>query len=294
MPEQPWTVLRLITWTQGYFEKHGIESPRLHAEVLLAHVLGWKRIDLYTQFDQVVEPTNLAAYRELIKRRLQHEPLQYLVGKTEFLALSLQVQPGVLIPRPETEVLVEQTIDLARQMLFISELLAADVGTGSGAIAIALAKFIPSLKVVATDVSPEALTIARGNAERHGVANRIRFLEGDFLEPLRRDGLAGKLHFLISNPPYIREGDWANLMPEVRNHEPRAAAIAGPEGTEFHRGLIDGAKEFLLPGGWLILEIDPPQAEVVRRLAQSADHLRDVATVKDHQDRDRALLAKRA
>jgi len=293
MTEQPWAVLRLVTWTQDYFEKHAIESPRLHAEVLLAHVLGWKRIDLYTHFDEVVEPAHLAAYRELIKRRLEHEPLQYLVGKAEFLSLSLQVRPGVLIPRPETEILVEKAIELARAMLFTTGLLAADVGTGSGAIAVALTKFIPPLKVVATDISAEALAIARDNADHHGVAHRIRFLQGDFLEPLRRDGLAGKLHFLISNPPYIREDQWADLMPEVRDHEPRAALIAGPDGAEFHRGLIAGAEELLVPGGRLIFEIDPPQADTVRRLAQSADHLAHVVILKDHQDRDRALLAER-
>lgn len=252
---ESWTVLRLLTWTTDYLKSNGSESPRLDAEVLLAHARGCERIMLYTAFDQVVDDETRAKFRDLVKRRATGEPVAYLVGRREFYSLNFRVTSAVLIPRPETEFLVVAVLDAVKEIGGQnSELLIADVGTGSGAIAITVAKHEPTVKLVAIDISPPALAIAKENATTHGVADRIEFIEGDLLASLPAEP---RFAVIASNPPYIGEGEINTLAKSVINHEPRHALISGPTGTEIIERLIPQAAERLLPSGALILEVSP-------------------------------------
>jgi release factor glutamine methyltransferase len=255
---EPWTVLRLLTWTTDYLKSHGSDSPRLDAEVLLAHARGCERIQLYTAFDEVVNDDVRAAFRDLVKRRAEGVPVAYLVGKREFYSLSFRVTPDVLIPRPETEFVVLEALDALKIKNQKSKIenppLIADIGTGSGAIAIAVAKHCPGCRVVATDISSAALNIARENAATHGVADRIDFLQGDLFEPVSSES---RFTVVASNPPYIGENELGTLAASVRDHEPRHALIAGPTGTEIIERLIPQAADRLQPGGRLIVEISP-------------------------------------
>jgi release factor glutamine methyltransferase len=252
--DQPWTVGRLLTWTTDWLASRGAESARLDAEVLLAHVRGCPRIALYTAFDEPVGDAARARFRELVKRRGAGEPVAYLVGSREFFSLALAVSPAVLVPRPETEGLVVRVIDLCKAA---EAPRIVDVGTGSGAIAVALAKHLPRARLVATDVSPEALAVARANAARHGVAERIEFVACDLLDD---PAAAGPWDVIASNPPYVREDEFESLPPDVRLYEPRGALVAGPRGVEVVERLAAAAAERLAAGGWLVVEIGPTVA----------------------------------
>jgi release factor glutamine methyltransferase len=286
---ETWTVLRLLTWTTDYLKTHGSDSPRLDAEVLLAHARACERITLYTAFDEIVTDDVRAVFRELVKRRSQGTPVAYLVGKREFYSLSFRVTPDVLIPRPETEFVVVAALD-ALKGLPISEPLVADVGTGSGAIAVAVAKHAPACRVTAIDLSPVAIAIAQENAARHQVADRIEFVAGDLLTPLPPEQ---KFAVIASNPPYVSEIEFAALAPSVRNHEPRQALVAGPAGTEIIERLIPQAAERLLPGGWLILEISPMIAARVTELLAADGRFEPPATIKDLAGLARVVKARK-
>ena len=260
--DEPWTVGRLLTWTTDWLAARGAESPRLDAEVLLAFVRGCPRIALYTAFGETVPDAERGRFRELVKRRGAGEPVAYLVGSREFFSLPLAVSPAVLVPRPETEGLVVRTLDLCRSAEAPRII---DVGTGSGAIAIALAKHLPRAEITATDISAAALEVARGNAERHGVAERIRFVHGDLCAAAE-----GPWTVMVSNPPYVREDEFAALPRDVREHEPRGALVAGPEGTEVVARLAVAAAAALAPGGWLLVEIGPAVADASLRLLEGA------------------------
>ena len=302
----PWTVLRLLTWTTDYLKSHSADSPRLDAEVLLAHARGCERITLYTAFDEVVSEEVRARFRDLVKRRAEGTPVAYLVGKREFYSLSFRVTPDVLIPRPETEFVVLAALDALKGSGFrvqgsdseeirnpkskIQNPLVADVGTGSGAIAVAIAKHAPNCRVVATDISAAALSIAKENAKSHHVSDRIKFLEGDLLAPVPAEP---RFAVIVSNPPYIGENEIGTLAASVRDHEPRHALIAGPTGTEVIERLLPQAAERLLPGGWLILEISPLVASRVVELI-AADRRYEPATItKDLAGLARVVKARR-
>jgi len=285
MPES-WTILRLLTWTTDYLKSHGSDSPRLGAEVLLAHARGCERIMLYAAFDQVVDEPTRANFRELVKRRAEGVPVAYLVGKREFYSLSYRVTPDVLIPRPETEFVVVAALDALKE--FQSPLV-VDVGTGSGAIVVAIAKYAPQAKVVATDISTAALAIARENAAAHQVAERIEFIEGDLLTSLPAEP---RFAVIASNPPYIGEDEVGTLSPSVIQHEPRQALIAGPTGTQTIDRLIPQAAERLLPGGWLILEVSPIIAGRVVELVTASGQFRPPAVVKDLAGLPRVVKAR--
>src|SRR6478736_3662730 len=208
---ESWTVLRLLTWTTDYLKSNGSESPRLDAEVLLAHARGCERIMLYAAFDSIVDDQTRATFRDLVKRRSTGEPVAYLVGSREFYSLSFRVTPAVLIPRPETEFVVVAVLDAVKEGRGRkSDLLIADVGTGSGAIAVTVAKHEPAAKVVAIDISAAALAIAKENATAHGVGERIDFVEGDLLASLPAEP---RFAVIASNPPYIGEGEIGTLAP---------------------------------------------------------------------------------
>ena len=244
----PWTLLRLILWSSEYLEGKGLSSGRLDAEYLLAHVLGTGRLQLYMDFERPLEQEELNQFRPLLKRRASREPLQYILGRQPFRELELIVRPGVLIPRPETEQLVDEVLDW-----FLSEEVdrptALDVGTGSGAIALSLAAE-SGAKVVATDISNVALDLARSNAEAAGLEALIEFREGRIFEPIPA---TDRFDAIVSNPPYVREVDELLLEPEVLDWEPREALFSGKDGLDVIRDLVAGAFQYLRPGGLLAL-----------------------------------------
>ena len=257
---ESWTVLKLLRWTADYFKGRGIDSPRLDAELLLAATLGLDRVGLYLNFERPLQTEELAAYRERVRRRAGREPLAYILGHTEFWSLPLKVTRDVLIPRPDTELLVEQAL---QRVAGPARML--DVGTGSGALAIALAHEKPEWQVKATDISAAALAIAAENARTNGLEGRIDFLAGD-LAALP----AGPFDLIVSNPPYIPAGDLAGLMSEVRDFEPRLALDGGDDGLDAYRALARQAGKALAPGGWLLVEVGIDQSAAVQALFAAA------------------------
>jgi release factor glutamine methyltransferase len=291
----PWTILRLLTWTTDFLKSHGSDSPRLDAEVLLAHARGCERIMLYAAFDQVVDEATRAKFREVVKRRSEGVPVAYLVGKREFYSLAFQVTPDVLIPRPETEFVVVAAIDALKEIQnfkspAVNQPVVADIGTGSGAIAVAIAKHAPQARIVATDISPAALAIAKENAATHQVAEQIEFVEGDLLGSAPPDA---RFTVIASNPPYIGEAEIGSLSPSVMQYEPHRALIAGPTGTEVIERLIPQAAERLLPGGWLILEVSPVIAGRVIEQITAGGQLEPPAVIKDLAGLPRVVKARR-
>lgn len=293
--EQPssdvWTVGRLLTWTTDWLSSRGSESPRLDAEVLLAFVRGCPRIALYTAFDVPVNEEERARFRSLVKRRGEGEPVAYLVGSREFFSLPFAVSPAVLVPRPETEQLVIRVLDLCKTAGASGEKpRIIDVGTGSGAIAVTLAKRLQQAEFVATDISAEALVVARDNAERHGVADRIEFVECDLLDDPRA---AGPWDVIVSNPPYVREDEFEALPRDVRLHEPRTALVAGPTGVEVVGRLAAAAAEKLVPGGWLLVEVGPSTATAAEEVIAAEAGLSLEPTLKDMAGLPRIVQARR-
>jgi len=262
----------------------------LDAEILLAYALGCQRIDLYTSYESVPSDEARATFRQLVLRRAAGEPVAYLVGRREFYCLSFRVNSHVLIPRPETELLVVTLLELARQWPHEKPLRICDVGTGSGIVAICAAKHLPRCSVIATDISPQALAVARMNAEEHGVAERIRFVESDLLCVLAPEE---RFAFLVSNPPYVREDEFADLPVEVRQFEPRHALVAGPQGTEIIQRLLPQAAERLVSAGYLLLEISPRLHEEIRQLIASNPHFELGETREDLARLPRVVLARK-
>lgn len=245
-------------------EEKGIISPRLNAETLLAEATGMTRVELYTSFDKPLSPAETDRFRALIRRRLTHEPLQYITGKKGFRHLELRINPAVLIPRPETELLVERALQKMREDASLKVVL--DLGTGSGCIALAVAQENRGAEVHASDVSTAALEVARSNAEECLLSERIRFHPSDLFSSLPQ-ALRGGVHLVLSNPPYVPEREYAELPEEVREHEPRLALLVNGDGTCFHRRILEEARAWLAPGGWVILEGGAPQMESVKGLA---------------------------
>ncbi len=287
----PWTTRRLLAWTEAHFARRNIDSPRISAEMLLAHVLGTTRIKLYTDMDRPATELERAAFRELVERASNHEPVDYLIGQAPFFSLMLKVTPAVLIPRPSTETVVEHILQHARRTPGFSSPLIAEVGTGSGAIAVALAKHLPTSRVIATDISAEALEVARENAAIHNVADRIEFRQGDLLEPLA--DLKLRVRYLVSNPPYISDEEWQDVEPNVKDHEPTQALRGGVDGLRFIRPLIEHANEYLDRPGQLVLEVAAAHKAAVLKLAEEA-RLRHAHVLADHEALPRVLVADRA
>ena len=257
--KQTWTILEVLRWTIGRFERHGIASARLDAELLATQAFGRTRVELYTHFDQPLGDPELSAYRGLVQRRMAGESVAYILGRKEFWSLDLQVDARVLVPRPDTETLVEQALELLKAMPDKGRPpRVADIGTGSGALALALKKERPGDEVFAVDVSPDALEVARGNANRLGFD--VTFLQGDLVSPL-----AGPFDLIASNPPYIPSQDIAGLSPEVRR-EPSLALDGGADGLVLVRRLASDARKILAPGGALAMEIGAGQAASVMEI----------------------------
>jgi len=294
-PKDIWTVGRLLTWTTEWLTSRGSDSPRLDAEVLLASVRGCPRIALYTAFDTPVNDDERARFRSLVKRRGEGEPVAYLVGNREFFSLSFAVSPAVLVPRPETEGLVVRVLDLHQPAEPTGPRpRIVDVGTGSGAIAVTLAatfaKRLQQAEFVATDISSAALAVALENAQRHGVADQIEFVECDLLEDPR---VAGPWDVIVSNPPYVREDEFDALPRDVRLHEPRTALVAGPTGVEVVARLVAAAAEKLAPGGWLVMEVGPATASAAEAIVVAESELVLEPTLKDMAGLPRIVQARR-
>ena len=288
---EPWTIGRLLTWTTDYLKQHGSDSPRLDAEILLATARGCKRIELYTSFDQLADDTTRAAYRELVRRRAEGAPVAYLVGKREFYSLSFRVTADVLIPRPETELLVVRLLDLAKKAVASAPAIEiADVGTGSGIVAICAAKHLPQAQVTAIDSSPAALAVAQQNAADHAVIDRIRFVESDLLQAI---DASQRFDIIASNPPYVSEAEYVKLSPTVRDFEPRTALVAGPRGTEVVERLVPVAFERLKLGGWLLVEISPMIETAAREVISKHGGYELGSTLKDAAGHARILQAKK-
>jgi release factor glutamine methyltransferase len=263
------------------------DSARLEAEVLLGHVLGQDRAWLVVHGGHPVGPAAAHELRKLVEARAAGTPLQYLTGVQEFWSLRFEVDRHTLIPRPESEIVVEETLKRVPRLPSIL----IDVGTGCGNLAIALARELPAAELFAIDISPAALAVARRNATAHAVAGRIQFHHGDLYAPLAGLGLEGRVDAVVSNPPYVAEQEMDGLMPEVRDHEPRAALVAGPDGTEFYPGLIDGAARLLKPGGALVMELGLGRWDPVRRLLDTSPHFENIEVRRDGAGIDRVTMA---
>lgn len=264
VPSRTWQLLDILDETRRFFSAKNLENPRLQAELLLADVLEVGRLELYLKFDQVLTAGQVDAYRRHVKERLKGVPVQYITGKAGFRQLILAVDRTVLIPRPETEVLVDVALERLRPHPAPRVL---DLGCGSGAIALALAQEHPGARLVAADLSPRAVALARCNARQHDLEGRVGFLCGDLLAPLRP---ARQFDAIACNPPYVCRGAIAGLAPEVRDHEPRLALDGGEDGLDYYRRLATQAAGFLAPGGFLALEVGGGQAEAVAGVARAA------------------------
>jgi len=292
--ERNWTVLELLNWTTRYFKNAGIERPRLNAELLLSKVLGLERIMLYARFGEVVGEVERAQFRALVRKRAARFPLQYLLGRTEFYGRPFEVSPAVMVPRQETELVVEKC--LQKLPGTGAGRLCCDIGTGSGVIAVTLAAERAELDVIATDSSAQALDVAKRNAEAHGVAGRISFVCGNLAEPVLETLAAQErpLALFVSNPPYVPTAEIESLEPEVRDYEPRNALDGGPDGLRVIRDLVGQAARALHDGGWLVLELGEGQAGAVVEMIEEAGGLRmdSIELEKDGSGSLRVLAAQ--
>ena len=284
--DPPWTVRRVLEWTTAHLKKHGSDTPRLDAEILLAHARRCQRIQLYTQFDEPLDDDVRGIMRGLVQRRAKAEPVAYLVGEREFFSLSFRVTPDVLIPRPDTETLVVEVLDAVKA---IESPKILDLCTGSGCVAVAVAKNAKSARITATDISPAAIEIARENAARHKLAERIDLIESDLFQAISADS---RFDVIASNPPYIPSGEIDELDAEVAKHEPRLALDGGPDGLSILRKIIEGAPRFANTNALLLLEFTPEQAESLMEIAVSHGGYDEITIRKDLAHRPRILRAR--
>jgi len=275
-------------------ERAGVDTARLDAECLLAQALGTTRWELTLRRERRLPSEAFARFLTLLQRRERREPLAFLTGTREFWSLALAVTPGVLVPRPETETLVEATLTAVRQRpeSYRRDGVLLDLGTGTGAVAIALARELPEARLIATDVSRRALRLARSNAEMHGVAGRIRFLRGDLWRALEGAVPAGTLDAVVANPPYIPSAAIAGLMPEVQ-WEPRVALDGGADGLALHRQILEGAPRYLRPAGLVLLEIGADQGSGAAALFEASGAFEAPTVIRDLAGRDRVVMARR-
>jgi release factor glutamine methyltransferase len=285
---QAWSIRDLMKFTINHLQQHGFGEARLNVELLLSHALQCQRIELYTHFDKPLSATELKTFRDLYQRRLTHEPVQYIVGTTSFMGLQFAVDNRVFIPRPETETLVEQVMLKCNQRMEGEEASILDVGTGSGNIAVSLAKLVRNTRITSIDTSQQALDVAEVNARAHGVAESILFVNTDFFES-SRSFVAGQFDYLVSNPPYVSIEEWQELDPEVRKFEPEQAVGDQKDGYEFYRRIGEVAPQLIHKDGWVIVEVGHGQAEVVCEIFRSAS-LEEISVVNDLQEIPRVVL----
>jgi release factor glutamine methyltransferase len=287
------TVLELLNWSTRCLTDHQIENPRLNAELLLARCFNLNREGLYTHLQDPSGEEEKEKFERLIGKRLSGEPLQYLLGYQEFWSIHFKVDPRVLIPRPETELLVEQSLSILSAVSPKRSPYVLEIGTGSGAIAISLATEVKDLFIVATDVSGEALLLARENARSAGVLQRIEFVKGDLFSPLRLRQEKRTFDLLLSNPPYIHRLEIQNLAREIKDHEPLVALDGGADGMDFHQSIISQAPSYLQEGGWLLLEVGENQGEEVSDLIERGGFFSRPERIKDLSGIDRVVKAQK-
>ena len=286
---EQWTIKKLLDWMTGHFTEKKIDSPRLTAELLLSSVLNMQRIELYMNFDKEVEKTNLEKLRSLVKRCLDNEPVQYLTGRTEFYSISLKVAAGCLIPRPETELLVERAIEFLRTRS--DPQYVCDLCTGSGCIAVAIAKNFADAKFVATDICDNALSIAAENIAKYNLGERIHLLHGDLFKPIIDQLDVKEFDVIVCNPPYISHPELENLEPKVKNHEPQLALNGGPDGLDIYRRIADEVGNHLKKDGLLLLEIGYLQGQAVKQLLEDTKIFGQIKIEKDLSNNDRIVSA---
>jgi release factor glutamine methyltransferase len=283
------TLSQAIHTAETALNKGGVATARLDAELLLSHVLRKDRTWIFTHAHDDLDAVAEGLFRQLIERRSRREPLQYLVGTQEFWGLEFKVTPDVLIPRPETEIVVEAALAFLQH----ASATVFDLCTGSGCIAVSIARQLHTTRVFAADRSGPALAVARENARKHGVGGRIRFLEGDLFQPFEELDLRGQADVITANPPYVKTGDLASLQPEVRDFEPEIALTSGPTGTEIHQRIITEAAAFLAKGGTLIMEMGIEQAERVSVMAEKAAAYARPEILKDLAGIERVIILRR-
>ena len=309
-PQASWTILATLRWTTDYFRTKGVMEPRPAAEVLLAHALGVSRLDLYLRYDQPLNPEELAAFKALVVRRREGEPVAYLTGHREFWSLDIQVTPAVLIPRPETETLVAAALEAAESVGAglqpaptlehhpktqnlkpkTHSLLGLEVGVGSGAVVIALAKELPRMAWVGLDRSGAALAVARANCRRHAVLDRVHLLKSDLLAALKP---AAAFALLVANLPYVPRAEWERLPQEIKAFEPSEALLGGEDGLDLMRPLIRQAHQYVVGGGWVLLEVGDQQAPQVAALVAETGAYDCLSTIRDFSGMARVVRARR-
>lgn len=286
-----WTVLRVLQWATTYLKERGLDSPRATAEILLAHVLHTDRVQLYLNYDQPLEKTELSTFKELLRRRLRREPVAYIVGRKGFWTLEMEVTPEVLIPRPETECLVEAALKALRALPDDRRARVLEVGVGSGAIVLALAAEAPRHKYFASDLSPAALRIAQRNAEQAGVRERVVFWAADWFSALEPAGSVFDL--IVANPPYVASGEIDALQPEIARYEPRLALDGGADGLRSYRAIVAETHRHLTPGGWLLLEIGCDQRQAVHQLFEQSGYYEGFDCARDYSGRERVVSMRK-
>ena len=284
-----WTIKKVLNWTSDYFSKAGVDSPRLTAEMLLSYVLKLSRIDLYTNFDRVIEKPQLNKLHILIKRTSDHEPVAYLIGRTEFYSLEIEVNKFTLIPRPETELLVERAIELMRDRR--GRQYVCDLCTGSGCVGVAIAKNFENCEILATDICDSALQVAAKNVKKHGVEDKVKLLSGDLFDPVLPELDVDKFDLIVSNPPYVSVEEFENLDSNVRVYEPKLALLAGEDGLDIYRRIAEQVDNYLADGGVLMLEIGYAQGSAVKELLEQAGCFEEIKIEKDFQGHDRIVTA---
>jgi len=286
-----WTIQRLLNWITKHFTDKGIDSPRLSAELLLSYVLEKKRIELYTQFDRAVAKEQLDRLHDLVKRAEQGEPIVYLTGKAEFYSMELDITPDCLIPRPETELLVERAVEFLRSRS--GKQLVCDLCTGCGCIAVAIAKNFCDARVIATDISDGVLKTAAKNIDKHRLRDRITLLCGDLFDPIVPELGGGKFDLIVCNPPYVSAAEFEKLDKNIKDYEPRSALFAGDNGLEVYRRICKKADAFLKSDAALIMEIGYSQGQAIRELLEQTGCFSEITIEKDFNNNDRVAIAKK-
>ena len=289
MAHSVWTIMKILNWTKQYFEAKGVENPRLDAEVLLCAVLKCQRITLYVDFERPLSEEELATYREYVRRRGNFEPLAYILGERAFMRNTFKVNKATLVPRPETELLVESLVRIAPLLKREGDVKILDIGTGSGAIIVSLLDYLPNAKGVGVDISVDALIVAKENSEKIGVTGRIGFVRSDVFSKLP---LEKKFDIIVSNPPYIPAGDIAGLDKDVQQ-EPRGALDGGTDGLDFYRRITAEAMDHMAEEGVLAFEIGIGQAAAVQQLCLDAGFVK-TAVRKDYAGIERMVFAVKA
>jgi release factor glutamine methyltransferase len=292
--EQVWSTRTLLAWIEGHLKERSVDEPALVARWLMARAIDADPIHLYTDLDRPASPQERTALRELVRRAAMHEPVQYLLGEGGFLGRQFEVGPGVLIPRAATEGLVQHVLTWHRGLAPEKRpdpLWIADIGTGTGCIAVTLALQLPTARVVAVDVSAEAIVHAARNVAKHSIGDRVEVVQGDLCEPLQSRGMGGRFHVIVSNPPYVDDARYEQIQPNIKSYEPAAALRGGTDGLDIVRVLFDSAPQHLLHGGLLAVEVDDLHAAEACRIVADSGQFVDCRVLKDEFGDDRFVSA---